>query len=80
MKITLNIDKHILEKAEQFASENNLNVEELIENFLSEIGEKNQREPFYISHLVKNFSSKSPIPADYDYKQDYRGYLVKKHM
>jgi hypothetical protein len=68
-----------LEKAEQFAFENNLSVEELIENFLREIGEKHQGEPLHISPLVKSLSSKSPIPANYDYKNDYKEYLAEKH-
>ena len=78
-KITLTIDKNILVKAEQFALENNLSVEELIENFLSNIGEKQQGEMRHISPLVKSLSSKSLIPADYDYKKEYREYLAEKH-
>jgi hypothetical protein len=78
-KITLTIDKNILEKAEQFASENNLSVEELIENFLSEIAEKQQGEPLQISPLVKSISSKSPLPVDFDYKKEYREYLKEKY-
>jgi hypothetical protein len=79
MKITLTIDQHILEKAEQFALENNLSLEELIENFLSSIGEKHQGEMRHISPLVKSLSSKSPIPVDYDYKKDYKEYQMEKH-
>lgn len=78
-KITLTIDKHVLEKAEKYALENNLSLGQLIENFLSEMAEKHHLEQLSISPFVKSLSSKSFIPSNYDYKKDYREYLFNKY-
>jgi hypothetical protein len=78
-KLTLKLDKEIIEKAKQYASEKKLSLSRLIENYLNSLTSYKSNDDLQISPFVKSISSGISIPADYDYKKDRADYLDQKH-
>jgi hypothetical protein len=78
-KLTISIDKTVLDKAKRYALEQNLDLTQKIENFLKSLPHQDPEINFEISPFVRSISTGNTIPNDYDYKKDYRDYLEKKH-
>lgn len=78
-KLTLKLDKEIIEKAKHYASEKKLSLSRIIENYLNSLTSEKTNDDLQISPFVKSLSSGIKIPADYDYKQDRADYLEQKH-
>lgn len=81
-KLTLKLDKNVIDKAKEYASSHNRSLSRLIESFLKTLVEK-EKEPsdddLEISPFVKSMRSGVKLPADLDYKKAYGDYLDKKH-
>lgn len=77
-KLTLKLDKDIIEKAKAYASDQQVSLSKLVENYLNYLTSNKPKE-ISISPFVKSLTSGTTIPADYDYKKDYRDYLEEKY-
>jgi Family of unknown function (DUF6364) len=80
-KLTLKLDKEVIEKAKEYAAKQKVSLSWLFENYLKAITNKNVKsEEVEISDFVKSISiGKSNIPADLDYKKEYYDYIDKKY-
>jgi len=79
-KLTLKLDKEVIDKAKTYASQHQISLSKLIEAYLKSITSKEEKaKQIPISAFVKSLSSPSGIPADYDYKKDYQEYLEEKY-
>lgn len=81
-KLTLKLDKDVIEKAKVYASSHKRSLSRLIESYLkSLINQKEQSEisDIEISPFVRSMSSGINIPADLDYKVEYAKYTEEKH-
>ncbi|MDR0865614.1 MAG: DUF6364 family protein [Candidatus Symbiothrix sp.] len=82
-KLTLKLNKGIVEKAKEYASENNRSLSRIIESYLSLLvinaTESEYENDVQISPFVKSMSSGINIPADLDYKTEYSDYLLEKY-
>lgn len=78
-KLTLKLDREIIEKAKHYASEKKLSLSRIIENYLNSLTSDKTNNDIQISPFVKSLSSGIKIPADYDYKKDRADYLEQKH-
>lgn len=78
-KLTLKLNKEIIEKAKVYASVNQVSLSRLIENYLSSLISEKPTNDLQISPFVKSLSTGIEIPSDYDYKKDRADYLEKKH-
>jgi len=80
-KLTLKLDKVVIEKAKRYASSHSRSLSSLVESYLESItsGEPktNADEP-EISPFVKSMASGVSIPADLDYKAEYAKRLQEK--
>ncbi|MFA7445483.1 MAG: DUF6364 family protein [Flavobacteriaceae bacterium] len=80
-KLTLNIDKDVIEKAKEYASKKKTSISSLIENYLNSLTKKEKKEDeSEISPFVKSMSSGKSVPLDIDYKKEYYNYLSEKHQ
>lgn len=75
-KLTLNLDKEIIEEAKMYAKSQRLSLSKLIENYLNSLTRQSKKESS-VSALVESLTG--IIPNDYDEKDDYRNYLDKKY-
>jgi hypothetical protein len=77
-KLTLKLDKLIIENAKEYAKEKNISLSKMIENYLQAITNKRKNE-IEISPLVKSLTGVIGQQDD-NYKKDYTDYLSKKYQ
>lgn len=82
-KLTLKLDKNVIERAKEYAASQNRSLSRIIESYLQSLTVeediKNNKAGIQISPFVKSMSSGVHIPADLDYKTDYSNYLTEKY-
>lgn len=75
-KLTLNLNKEIIEEAKFYAKNHQTSLSKLIENYLSSLTRASKKmSP--VSPLVESLTG--IIPSDYDEKKDYRDYIDQKY-
>lgn len=77
-KLTLNLDKHIIDKAKDYAKNRRVSLSQLIENYLNSLTRKEGKEP-QISPFVQSLTGVIPNESQGDYKKDFYDYLNKKY-
>ncbi len=77
-KLTLNLDQQVIEKAKRFAKANNISLSKLIENYLQFLVQP-RKEDEEITPLVKSLSGVIELPEDFDLRDKYSDFLVKKY-
>jgi hypothetical protein len=77
-KLTLKLDKLIIESAKEYAKEKNISLSKMIENYLQAITNKRNKE-IEISPLVKSLIGVVG-QEDSNYKKDYTDYLSEKYQ
>ena len=76
-KLTLNLNKLVIENAKEYAKNHRTSLSQLIESYLNALTKKEKKEP-KISPLVESLTG--VIPAeDINYKDEYYEYLTKKY-
>lgn len=82
-KLTLKLDKNVIEKAKIYAAEQERSLSKIIESYLQVItSEKknNDFEEIEITPFVKSISiGKGEISSDLDYKKEYYEHLLEKY-
>jgi hypothetical protein len=82
-KLTLKLDKNVIEKAKIYAAEHKHSLSFMVENYLKAITsmEKTEsNEDIKISEFVKSIAiGNGEIPGDYDYKKARQEYLIEKY-
>ena len=81
-KLTIKLDKYVIEKAKDYASSHKKSLSRLIESYLQSLviqDNSNDENEIKISPFIKSISSGVNIPADLDYKKEYTDYLIEKY-
>jgi len=81
-KLTLKLDKFVIERAKKYAASHKRSLSRLIESYLKSLltqEDPTDNDDITISPFVKSMSSGINIPADLDYKTDYANYLTEKY-
>ena len=82
-KLTLKLDKIVIEKAKKYASLQKRSLSRIIESYLKSLSiqeDSIDKNEIQISPFVKSMrSSGVNIPADLDYKTEYSNYLTEKY-
>ena len=76
-KLTLSLNKSIIEEAKSYASKNSLSLSKLIENYLNSLT-KSPDKTLKISSLVESLTGVIPND-DIDERKDYRDFLNEKY-
>jgi len=77
-KLTLKLDRDVIEKAKKYASEHHVSLSRMIENYLQSLTSIKD-DDIRISPFVNSLSGSVDIAADYDYRDDYTNHLDQKH-
>lgn len=75
-KLTLNLDKEIIDEAKTYAKSHRVSLSKLIENYLNSLTRETKKKSS-VSSLVESLTG--IIPSDYDEKKDYRNYIDRKY-
>lgn len=77
-KLTLNLNKSVIESAKDYAKENHISLSKLIESYLNSLTQKQQRE-IKVSPLIESLTGIIPSETESKNKDDYYDYLSKKY-
>tara|TARA_R110000850_G_scaffold185239_1_gene310970 strand:- start:636 stop:881 length:246 start_codon:yes stop_codon:yes gene_type:complete len=77
-KLTLSLDKSIIESAKNYAKSNNISLSKLIESYLTTLT-KRKRNSTEITPLVESLSGVISLDKDFDVKDAYADYLIEKY-
>tara|TARA_R110002051_G_scaffold115445_1_gene188549 strand:+ start:330 stop:575 length:246 start_codon:yes stop_codon:yes gene_type:complete len=77
-KLTLSLDKSIIENAKNYAKSNNISLSKLIESYLTTLT-KRKRNSTEITPLVESLSGVINLDEDFDVKDAYTNYLIEKY-
>jgi len=80
-KLTLKLDKDVIENAKKYASLHQRSLSKIIESYLKSLTTANlpDTDEIKISPFVKSMTSGGNIPGDLDYKTDYSNYITEKY-
>jgi len=81
-KLTLKLDKFVIDKAKYYASSQKRSLSRIIESYLRSLVNKDnpkESDDIEISPFVKSMSTGVKIPADFDYKKEYGDHLTQKY-
>lgn len=79
-KLTLKLNKKVIEKAKKYAFEKDISLSRLVENYLQSLTGEQKDEEQEISSFVKSLAADSKIPVDLDYRKEYLDHLDEKHQ
>ncbi len=77
-KLTLKLDRIIIQQAKKYAKQKNISLSKLIENYLQKILSEKKTD-IDITPLVKSLSGIIKLPEDLDPKQEYGEFLENKY-
>ena len=82
-KLTLKLEKIVIEKAKIYAAEHKHSLSFMVENYLKAVTSMEKKESIteiIISEFVKSISiGNGEIPADFNYKKERQDYLIEKY-
>jgi len=81
-KLTLKLDKSVIEQAKEYASLHNRSLSRIIESYLKTLvnREKNEdKSDIEISPFVRSMTTGIKIPTDLDYKSEILNHLEDKY-
>jgi len=76
-KLTLKLNESVIQRAKQYAKENNISLSRMIESYLQAVTLK-KRNNVKISPLVESLTGVIKLEND-DYRKDYTGFLSQKY-
>lgn len=77
-KLTLKLDKEIINRAKDYAESKKISLSKLIESYLQLLTKESSSKD-KISPLVESLSGVIEFPKKYDDKDDYANYLTEKY-
>lgn len=77
-KLTLTVEKSIIESAKMYAKNTGRSLSELVEKYLETLTEDNANQK--ISPKLKKIIGAVTLPKDFDEEKELRSYLEKKHL
>lgn len=77
-KLTLKLDKEVIERAKRYAAEHQISLSRVVEQYLDYLTAQNAPQGD-VTPLVQSLSGIIQLDADYDHRADYANYLEKKY-
>lgn len=78
-KLTLTVEKDIIEKAKSYSKQTGRSLSELIENYLEGLTHEDRSEKA-ISPKLKRIVGSVKLPKHFDEKKELKEYFKKKHL
>ncbi len=77
-KLTLRLDKEVIERAKRFAKEYNTSLSKMVEQYFDRITRPGDEE-MELTPLVRSLYGIAALPADFDARSEYFEHLMEKH-
>jgi hypothetical protein len=80
-KLTLRLNDRVIKRAKKYARQQKISLSKMIESYLDSLTkEKNAENETEITPLIQSLSGVIDLPADFDYKKEYRDYITEKYQ
>ncbi|KAB2837143.1 MAG: hypothetical protein F9K45_13180 [Melioribacteraceae bacterium] len=79
-KLTLKLNKRVIERAKKYAQKNNKSLSVLVENYFKTISDKESKNEIEISPNVLELSGIIKIPGNLNLKDIYGKHLSEKYL
>ncbi len=79
-KLTLTIEKTVIERAKKYAKEKDNSLSDIVENYLKVITKETDKSDIEITPLVKSLKGSFKAPKDFDYKKELSKGLSEKYL
>ncbi|WP_160131089.1 DUF6364 family protein [Kordia antarctica] len=80
-KLTLTIEKEIIERAKNYAKGKNRSLSDIIENYLKMLTkEERKQKSKKLNPIVESLKGSFTMPKDMDYKKELENRLEKKYL
>ncbi|WP_299290653.1 DUF6364 family protein [uncultured Mucilaginibacter sp.] len=79
-KLTLTIEKEVIDKAKKYAKNREQSLSDLIESYLKAITVENDPAAIEITPIVKSLKGSFTAPEDFDYKKELSKRLSEKYL
>lgn len=79
-KLTLRLNDHVIERAKIYARSHKISLSKMVESYLDSVTKPNEEQKkTLITPLVESLIGVIDLPADFDYKKEYRDFLEEKY-
>ena len=81
-KLTLKLDKHVIDRAKEYATSHKRSLSRMIEAYLKTLTDKEKpksEDELEISPFVKSMRTGVKLPTNINYKKVYGDYLAEKY-
>ena len=78
-KLTLKLDKQIIENAKKYASNKQMSLSRIVESYLQSLTSEKNSNDIEISPFVKSIATGVKIPIDVESENEYAEHLLQKH-
>jgi hypothetical protein len=78
-KLTLKLNQNVIEKAKQYAADQNLSLSRLVEFYFQSLTSQKNDDDSKISPFVKSIAKERSRPRDVDDKKEITDYLMEKY-
>jgi len=78
-KLTLRLSENVIERAKTYAHNHKVSLSKMIESYLDSLTTQKEEKKTSITPLVESLSGVIDLPSDFDYKKEYRDYIVEKY-
>ncbi len=81
-KLTIKLDKDVIEKAKEYAAAQERSLSNLVESYLKALVNREKSDNFEeieITPFVRSMTMGNDLPPDFDYKNAVREHLVEKY-
>ncbi len=79
-KLTLTIEKSVIEKAKKYARTRERSLSDLIENYLKALTKEDPINKEELTPTVKSLKGSFKMPKDFDYKKELSERLSEKYL
>ncbi|MCH8069430.1 MAG: hypothetical protein IID16_09225 [Candidatus Marinimicrobia bacterium] len=79
-KLTLKLDKGIIDRAKLYAKDKHTSLSLLVENYFKSISEEREETDIELSPIVQELSGIIELPKDFNLKKEYTNYLIEKYI
>lgn len=79
VKLTLQLDKEIIEKAKKYAKIKNQSLSSLVQNYFNFLSENKENDKIQISKNVKDISGIITLDNKVNIKEEYKKHIMEKY-
>jgi hypothetical protein len=80
-KLTLTIEREIIERAKNYAKEKNRSLSDIIQNYLKTLTKEEEKDKVKkLNPIVTSLKGSFKMPKEMDYKKELQNRLEKKYL